>query len=245
MTPGARPPGRQLAGVSPESIARFAGLLADRSRVAMCLALLDGRAWTAGELGSQAGVARSTATEHLNLLVGAGLLAEERQGRHRYVRLANPEVAQLVEDLAAAVGQAERPQSLRAVRASDRLAVARTCYDHLAGGLGVALFDGLVAAGLVDVTDGLVLTPAGRAWFTDLAGTDAVAPRRSRPLLHTCLDWTERRPHLGGALGAALCHQSVERGWVVRASGHRAVTVTAAGSRALADLLGMTWSHSR
>jgi DNA-binding transcriptional ArsR family regulator len=237
MTPGARPPGKHLTGVTSESIARFASLLADRSRVAMCLALLDGRPWTAGELGSQAGVARSTATEHLNLLVEAGLLAEERQGRHRYVRLANPEVAQLVEDLAAAVGQAERPQSLRAVRASDRLAAARTCYDHLAGGLGVALFDGLVAAGFVDVADGLVLTAAGRTWFCDLAGAAAVEPPRSRPLLRTCLDWTERRPHLGGALGAALCHQLVERRWIARASEHRAVTITTAGSRALADLL--------
>jgi DNA-binding transcriptional ArsR family regulator len=239
MTPAARSPGKHVTGVTPESIARFASLLADRSRVAMCLALLDGRAWTAGELGRHAGIARSTATEHLNLLVDAGVLAEERQGRHRYVRLANPEVAQLVEDLAAAVGQSERPQSLRAVRASDRLAAARTCYDHLAGGLGVALFDGIVAAGLIEVADDLVLTPAGRSWFSDLAGADAVEPPRSRPLLRTCLDWTERRPHLGGALGAALCHQLVERGWVVRATEHRAVTITAAGSRALHDLLGV------
>jgi DNA-binding transcriptional ArsR family regulator len=239
MTPAARPRGSQGTGVTPESIARFAGLLADRSRVAMCLALLDGRAWTAGELGNHAGVARSTATEHLNLLVDAGLLAEERQGRHRYVRLANPEVAQLVEDLAAAVGQAERPQFLRAVRASDRLAAARACYDHLAGGLGVAVFDGLVAAGFLDVADGLVLTTAGRIWFTDLVGAAAVEPPRSRPLLRTCLDWTERRTHLGGALGAALCHQLVARRWIVRATEHRAVTITAAGSRALADLLGI------
>ncbi|PZS36753.1 MAG: transcriptional regulator [Pseudonocardiales bacterium] len=224
---------------TPESIAQFAGLLADRSRVTMCLALLDGRAWTAGELGHQAGVARSTATGHLNLLVAAGLLAEERQGRHRYVRLANAEMAQLVEDLAAAVGQAERPQSLRAVRVNERLAAARTCYDHLAGSLGVALFDGLLDAGLVDARDGLSLTPAGRTWFTDLAGAAAIEPRRSRPLLRTCLDWTERRPHLGGVLGAALCDEFVQRGWIVRAREHRAVTLTLAGVRAIDDLLGV------
>jgi DNA-binding transcriptional ArsR family regulator len=235
MTRGGRPVGEHVTAAS---IARFAGLLADRSRVAMCLALLDGRAWTAGELGNHAGVARSTATEHLNLLVDAGLLAEERQGRHRYVRLANPELAQLVEDLAAAVGQAERPQSLRAVRASERLSAARTCYDHLAGGLGVALFDGLVAAGLIDVSDGLVFTTAGRTWFTDLTGA-ALEPSRSRPLLRTCLDWTERRPHLGGALGAALCTELVERNWIVRSPDNRAVTITAAGSRALSDLLAI------
>lgn len=126
-----------------QSVARFVGLLADRTRAAMCLALLDGRAWTAGELAQHAGVGRSTATEHLNVLVGGGLLAEERQGRHRYVRLADPGVAQLVEDLAAAAGGGpERPRSLRSVRAADKLAAARTCYDHLAGTLGVRLYEG-------------------------------------------------------------------------------------------------------
>lgn len=222
-----------------ESVARFAGLLADRSRAAMCLALLDGRAWTAGELARHAGIARSTASEHLTLLVGQGLLAEHRQGRHRYVRIADPRLAQLIEDLAEAVGQPERPSSLRSVRAASQLAAARTCYDHLAGVLGVALFDGLVAADLVAVGDGLVLTPTGRGWFTDLAGAVALQTPGSRPLLRACLDWTERRTHLGGALGAVLCQQLVERAWVTRAKNHRAVTVTPAGSRALADLLGV------
>jgi len=222
-----------------DSLARFAGLLADRSRATMCLALLDGRAWTAGELASQAGVARSTASEHLTVLVEAGLLTEERQGRHRYLRLAGPEIAQLVEDLAAALGQPEHPVSLRTVRAARRLAHARTCYDHLAGILGVALLDALVDADLLSVRDGLALTSAGRDWFTDLAGEPALRPRGSRPLLRTCLDWTERRPHLSGVLGAVLCHQLVERDWVARARDCRAVTVTPEGGRALADLLGV------
>lgn len=220
-----------------ESLARFAGLLADRSRATMCLALIDGRAWTAGELASHAGIARSTASEHLTILVEAGLLAEERQGRHRYVRLAGPEIAQLVEDLAAAVADTDRPVSLRTVRAARRLAHARTCYDHLAGALGVALFDALVQAQLVSVRDGLSLTPAGKGWFTDIAGETALRLRGSRPLLRTCLDWTERRPHLSGALGAALCHQLVEREWITRAQDSRAVTVTPAGSQALVDRL--------
>ncbi len=221
-----------------QSVARFAGLLADRTRAAMCLALLDGRAWTAGELAQHAGVGRSTATEHLNILVGGGLLAEKRQGRHRYVRLANPWVAQLVEDLAAAVGEPGRPKSLHAVRAADKLAAARTCYDHLAGALGVRLYDGMVAAGLIAVADGLALTPAGRDWFTDLAGAAAVTSRGSRPLLRTCLDWTERRSHLGGSLGATLCRELVEREWVTRSNGSRAVTLTPSGAQALAGLLG-------
>ena len=193
--------------LAPESVARFASLLADRSRAAMCVALLDGRAWTAGELARQAGVTAPTASEHLNLLVSAGVLAEERQGRHRYLRLASPDIARLLEDIAITAGRPAATRSLRTVRVAADLAAARTCYDHLAGELGVRLFDALVADNLIGVSDGLVLTAAGRSWFTDLAGADALRPSTSRPLLRTCLDWTERRPHLAGHLGAVLCRQ--------------------------------------
>lgn len=222
-----------------DSLARFAGLLADRSRAGICLALLDRRAWTAGELARHVGVTRSTASEHLNALVAAGLLAEERQGRHRYLRLADAETAQLVEDLAAAVGLPERPSSLRTVRAATQLAAARTCYDHLAGALGVAVFDALVHRELLDVRHGLVLTDAGRIWFTDFAGAAALHPASGRPLLRTCLDWTERRSHLGGALAAAVCNELFHRAWITRSTPHRAVTVTPEGSRALRDILGL------
>jgi DNA-binding transcriptional ArsR family regulator len=225
--------------LAPESVARFASLLADRSRAAMCLALLDGRAWTAGELARQAGIAPPTASEHLNHLVDAGLLVEERQGRHRYLRLASADMARLIEDLAIAAGQPAPARSLRAVRAAEDLAAARTCYDHLAGALGVRLFDAMVADGLVAVTDGLALTSAGRSWFTDLAGPDALRPARSRPLLRSCLDWTERRSHLAGHLGAVLYRQLVGRSWVRPVSGSRAVRLTAAGELALNELLGM------
>jgi DNA-binding transcriptional ArsR family regulator len=220
------------------SIAGFASVLADRSRVSMCLALLDGRAWTAGELAREAGIARSTASEHLSLLVEAGLLNELRQGRHRYLRLASHEVAQLLEDLASAVGRPGRPSSLRTVRASRELAAARTCYDHLAGSLGVSLYEGLVARELLSDEDGLTLTPAGRAWFAELAGEDALHPRGSRPLLRTCLDFSERRPHLGGTLGAVLCSELIRRGWVVRSRTHRAIELTASGASSLSAILG-------
>jgi DNA-binding transcriptional ArsR family regulator len=223
---------------SAASLARFAALLADRSRAAICLALLDDRAWTAGELARVAGISRSTASEHLTILVSAGVCLDEHQGRHRYVRLASSAVAQLIEDLAAAIGEPDRPRSLQSVRAGHHLAVARTCYDHLAGGLGVAFFDALVSSGLIAVDDGLSLTAAGRDWFGDLAGGDALEQHGSRPLLRTCLDFTERRPHLGGALGAVLCRQAFARRWVERGGQGRAVTVTAAGSRALAQLVG-------
>jgi DNA-binding transcriptional ArsR family regulator len=229
---------RPNAGPTAESIASFASMLADRSRISMCLALLDGCAWTAGELAREAGIARSTASEHLTLLVQGGLLDEVRQGRHRYLRLASPEVAQLIEDLTAAVGRPARPSSLRTVRASRELAAARTCYDHLAGSLGVSLYGGLVTAGLLSEDDGLALTPAGRAWFVELAGEAALHPPGSRPLLRTCLDFTERRPHLGGTLGAVLCSELIRRTWVVRSRTHRAIELTTTGAASLSGVLG-------
>jgi DNA-binding transcriptional ArsR family regulator len=218
-------------------LARAAGLLADRSRAAFCLALLDGRAWTAVELARHVGVAASTASEHLSTLVAAGLLAEERQGRHRYLRLAGPGVAQLLEDIGGLTGVPAVPRSLRGARVAARLAAARTCYDHLAGALGVAVFDGLVAAGLVDIGTGLSLTASGREWFATLVGEGALTPR-SRPLMRTCLDWTERRSHLGGTLGAALCAEFLARSWVLRRGGERAVDLTPEGVAGIDRLLG-------
>jgi DNA-binding transcriptional ArsR family regulator len=224
--------------LAPESVARFAAMLADRSRAAMCLALMDGRAWTAGELARRAGIAAPTASEHLTQLVQAGLLAEERQGRHRYLRLAGPEVASLIEDLAVAAGQPAPTRSLRAVRAAEDLSAARTCYDHLAGALGVWLFDAMVAGGLLRTADGMAVTTAGRSWFIDLAGPEALRPTRSRPLVRACLDWTERKPHLAGALGAVLHRELVSRSWVQHCRGSRAVRVTPEGELAIGELLG-------
>ncbi len=224
--------------LSAESVARFASQLADRSRAAICLALLDGQAWTAGELARHAGIAPPTASEHLNQLVQAGLLAEERQGRHRYLRLASPDIAHLLEDIAQTAGQPAPATSLRTVRAAADLAQARTCYDHLAGELGVRIFDAMVGVGLITQLDGLALTPAGRTWFRQLAGPEVLRPPRSRPLLRTCLDWTERRPHLAGALGAVLHRQLVARSWIQPRPSSRAVRITPAGELALADLLG-------
>jgi len=221
-----------------DSLARFAGVLADRTRASICVALLDGRAWTAGELARHAGVARSTASAHLTAMVEAGLLSEQRQGRHRYLRLAGHQSAQLVEELAAVVAVPDMPTSLRTVRASQRLQAARSCYDHLAGRLGVDLFDALVGRGLVDVRDGLALTPPGRSWFVELAEPGVLRHTRRR-LLRTCLDWTERGSHLGGVLGAALRTQLLERDWITTTPQHRAVTITTAGRRALTDLLDL------
>jgi DNA-binding transcriptional ArsR family regulator len=221
------------------SIARLAALLADPTRAGMCLALLDGTAWTAGEPAGTTGVARSTASEHLDLLVGGGLLAEERQGRHRYLRIATPAAAQLVESLAVQAGPGAAPRSLRAVTAGEAMARGRTCYDHLAGRLGVAVLDALVDRDLVTVRRGVALTEAGQRWLADLdVDVDDLA-RQRRPLLRSCLDWTERRPHLAGSIGAAVCSRFTDEGWVERGTG-RTVRVTDSGSRALRRLLGLT-----
>jgi DNA-binding transcriptional ArsR family regulator len=246
MTPEARP----------ADLASLAGLLADSTRAAFCLALLDGRAWTAGELARHAGVAPSTASEHLDRLIAGGLLAEERQGRHRYVRLAGSRVAELIEDLTAHLdpagktpagngpaGQApagERPRTLRAVTASAALARGRTCYDHLAGRLGVAVTDAMTGAGLLEQSSGFGLTADGVGWLGATLGVKpATLATTRRPLARGCLDWTERRPHLAGVAGARLCQHFLDRGWIVRVSRSRAVRVSPAGETALRDLLGV------
>lgn len=207
----------------------------------MCLALLDGRAWTAGELAAHAGVAPSTATQHLHRLIGGGLLVERRQGRHRYVQLAGPSVAQLLEDLAARVERRPAsPQGLRAVTASAALQRGRTCYDHLAGRLGVAVTDAMTNAGLLDQTGGFALTTAGLAWLTDRLGLSPESLRPGkRPLARGCLDWTERRQHLAGLAGAKLCEAFLGNGWVVRIGSSRAVRLTPIGKVALRDRLGL------
>ncbi|MFE6521206.1 ArsR/SmtB family transcription factor [Streptomyces sp. NPDC057794] len=220
-------------------LARLTALLADETRAMCLLALLDGRAWTAGELARHAGVAPSTLSEHLSRLVAGGLLAEERQGRHRYVRLAGTRVAQLVEDLAAQVAPdlAAPPRNLRESTAGAAMARGRTCYDHLAGRLGIVVTDALTARGLLVRETGFALTDAGVSWF----GTAGIGlgRRGRRPLARACLDWTERRPHLAGVAGAALCRHALETGWCVRIGSGRAVKVTAAGERALSGLLGI------
>jgi DNA-binding transcriptional ArsR family regulator len=220
-------------------LARLAALIADETRAACLLALLDGRAWTAGELARHAGVAASTLSEHLGKLVAGGLLTEERQGRHRYVRLADARVAHLVEDLAAQVSPAAvpRPRNLRESSAGSAMARGRTCYDHLAGRLGIAVTDALTSRQLLRQDMGFALTDAGLAWF---GATGIPLDRKGRrPLARACLDWTERRPHLAGVAGAALCRHALAEGWCVRIGSERAVKVTATGERALTDLLGI------
>jgi DNA-binding MarR family transcriptional regulator len=208
----------------------------------MCLALLDGRAWTAGELATHAGIARSTASEHLHILVASGVLSETRQGRHRYVRLADENIAEVLEHLATRAPLiGDPPRGFRSVTTDRALARARMCYDHLAGSLGVAITDALLDHEYLSRETGLAFTSAGIAW-ADSIGVDLMAtgsPRR--PLARPCLDWTERRDHLAGSGGAALCAHYIRSGWVERSTTHRGVTLTGAGEKAFRSLLSLKW----
>lgn len=211
------------------SIAEIAALIGDTARANMLTALMGGQALTAGELTWHSGVGASTASGHLAKLADSGLLAVEKQGRHRYYRLASPDIAHAMEALMAIA--AAGPKRHRPVGPKDEaLRAARTCYDHLAGRLGIALADALCARGHVILADGGgVVTGAGRRFLDDLGidlGPDG--PGR-RPLCRTCLDWSERRPHLAGRLGAKLLDRALELGWILRSSDSRAVTITAAG----------------
>jgi len=219
-------------------LARVARLLADGTRAAFCLALLDGRAWTANELARYAGVAPSTATSHLNLLVNGGLLVEERHGRHRYVRVADRRVIELIESLAAlAPRRSTPPRSLAASGRQQALARARLCYDHLAGTVALTITDAMVERGLLEWGPEPGLTGKGARW---LAETGITVPAHSRrPPVRACLDWTERRPHLAGAVGAALCAHALTTGWMTRIGTTRALLVTPAGRRAWHDHLGL------
>ncbi|MBS2539060.1 helix-turn-helix transcriptional regulator [Catenulispora sp. NF23] len=236
-TTGPVPADPTLAG---SELAAMARLLADGTRATFCLALLDGRAWTPTELARYAGVAPSTTTEHLNTMVAGGLLAEERQGRHRYVRLAGQPIAELIETMAAAapVRPAQAPRTLSADSRRRALAHARTCYDHLAGRVGVAIAEAMTERAFVEWEHGLKLTPGGERWLAELAIEVPVSARR--PALRPCLDWTERRPHLAGAVGAALCGHALDKGWIRRVGSSRAVLVTPVGRDVLTTWLGLS-----
>lgn len=222
-------------------MAAAARLLADQARAAMLTALADGRALPAGELARLGNVAASTATFHLGRLADAGWVAAERCGRHRYYRLANPAVIDLVERLARSVPR-KPADSLHISRPPADLSFARTCYDHLAGRLGVGLARALVDHHVIIAQDGTYqLAPqAGKATLLGTLGVDLQTVSHSRrPLTRACLDWSERRHHLAGALGAALTRQLFHLRWIERKPGSRAVELTSAGSTGLAQALGL------
>jgi DNA-binding transcriptional ArsR family regulator len=227
-------------------IAALASLFADPARCSVLLALDDGRALPASVLADEARVSRSTASSHLSKLTDAGLLRVETHGRHRYYRLAGPQVGALLEQLVALAP----PRPIRSLREGTRAAKlrsARTCYDHLAGRLGVELMRSLLDRAVLTGGDGLSnpgldvryeLTDHGRGYLTKLG---VEIPVGRRPLVRYCVDWSEQRHHLGGALGRAMLDRFLAARWISRVPRGRALTVTAEGRTALADWFGVDW----
>lgn len=217
--------------ISGPNIARLAALLADPARAQVMLALMDGRALTAGELAQAGGVSPQTASSHLSKLIDGGLLAVASQGRHRYYRISGPDAAHLVETLSV-LSEEEPTARIRTGPRDPNLRKARICYDHLAGSMGVRLLEGLVANGaLADDDSNIRLTAKGEQVFSDFGVDLGALKRKKRPLCRACLDWSERRPHLAGSIGAALLDRFLDEGWIRREKGSRTLIVSAEGLR--------------
>ncbi|MEO8888203.1 MAG: winged helix-turn-helix domain-containing protein [Jatrophihabitantaceae bacterium] len=255
-------PKRSVADIAP-----IAALFADRTRARIVGALVDGRSLPASVLAQESGVSASTTSEHLSRLVDGGVLAVEQSGRHRYFRLANADVAAAVEALAVIAPQPP-VTSLRQSTTSAAVRRARTCYDHLAGRLGVAVTESLLARDALVRIDGVPgtgradgdrlaaglrehpyqLGPSAAGVFGEL-GVDVDAlehrPRTRRPMLRFCVDWSEQRHHLAGGLGAELLRAMVAADWVRRSTSRRAVELTEDGSIALHAHLGIVGGDLR
>lgn len=220
-------------------IAEIAALIGDPARSAMLVALMDGRALTATELANVAGIMPQTASSHLGRMTVAGLLAVERQGRHRYHRLASSTVATMIEGIMAVAAEPAN-RSKRTVRTGPRdvaMRRARSCYDHLAGSIAVTVADRMGEQGYItDLADGGALTADGVAFLRSI-GVDidtALSRTTARKLFcRPCLDWSERRPHVAGTIGAALLTACFENDWMRRTDGSRAISITGTGARAL------------
>ncbi len=211
-------------------IAEIAALVGDPTRATMVSALLDGRALNASELAVVARITPQTASSHLAKLTEADLLAVVRNGRHRYFRLASPTVADMIDGIVAVALQ-KRPRSRPLSGQARALSAARICYDHLAGRLSVDLTDALVARDYVVLDDDAAaeITTAGCRFFTKF-GIELSARRSTRRrFCRLCLDWTERRPHIAGALGAAMTKRYFDLGWMERMKRSHAVLVTQVG----------------
>lgn len=225
---------------TPARLASAAALIADPARASMLQALMAGEALTAGELARAAGIAPSTASAHLAALTDGALVAVHAQGRHRWFRIASEDVAAILESL---MGLAEATRPARRWPHGEALRSARTCWDHLAGRLGVALHAGLVARGVLrPVPGGWETTAWGDAWLGRL-GVDLDSARRARRFACDCMDWSERRPHLAGGLARALCTLCLARGWLRRQTGEglarRVVAPTPEGARVLREAFGV------
>jgi len=211
--------------------------LAAPARVAMINMLFDGAEHTAGELARGARVSAATGSEHLTVLTAAGIVVSHTAGRRRYYRLADEDIAHALEQLSQSYPEPEIT-SLRLSREQQRVRAARTCYDHLAGQLGVGVTARFIELGWIDRAVSAV-TDLGLRELPQRLAIDLVAGTTKRPMLRSCTDWTEKRPHMAGTLGAAVTTSFLERGWVTRKPSSRALVITALGLSEL-DAFGIT-----
>jgi DNA-binding transcriptional ArsR family regulator len=217
------------------NIARLAALVGDPARANMLTALLDGQALTASELAQEGGVTLQTASSHLSKLLEARLVGVRKQGRHRYYNLGGSDVAHMLEALMG-VAAGAGPTRVRPGPKEPALRKARVCYDHLAGDLGVQLYEGIRRLKLISANDEAVsLTRKGRQFCADFAIDLAELERLRRPLCRACLDWSARRSHLAGSLGAALLTRFYDLGWAKREPGSRIVAFSKTGEKAFLD----------
>ncbi len=225
-------------------VAEIAALLADPARATMVWALLDGGALAASELAGAARITPQTASSHLAKLTKAGLLSMARHGRHRYFRLASPRVSDMIDGIVA-VALEKRPRYRPLSRPARALNAARMCYEHLAGRLSVDLTDSFVARGYVVLDDEVAeVTRAGARFLTEF-GIELPTPRSPRRhSCRLCLDWTERRPHFAGAVGAAITKRCFDLGWLERMSRSQAVVVTPLGRRGFLEIFGIETSEA-
>ena len=225
------------------SIAAVAALVGDPTRARMLTALMDGRARTAKELAHGAGVTPQTASSHLAKLLRGRLVAAERQSRHRYFRLAAPSVGHAIEALMAVTSRSPLAPAPASGTPRDGLRLARTCYDHLAGRLGVSVTEALVRRRMLKPAGrDFVLMPPGARFLARL-GVDIEASRRERrAFARQCLDWSERRAHLAGALGAAVARRCLDLRWVHHAGEERTLTLTPQGVRGFRTWFGIRWT---
>ncbi len=225
---------------SQPAVSEIAALVGNPARANILLALIDGRALTATELAYVAGVSPQTTSEHLAMLREANLLSSTKQGRHCYFRLGSPKVARMIEGImvVAADGPARhRPRW----HGDDRLRTARTCYDHIAGRLGVALTDAMTRRKHIVLTeDGGMLTRSGEKHLSGFGLRLEEVRKGRRTFCRPCLDWSERRPHLAGALATAFANRCFELGWIARIRDSRALKISAKGASGFKEVLGIT-----
>ncbi len=230
--------------VAAANVVEVAALIGDTARATMLSALMGGQALTASELAARARISKSTASGHLTKLVGARLLAVTQKRRNRYYRIASPLVATMLESMKAVAAIEVPPRHQPRSTQDDRLRFARTCYDHLAGQLGVAIADALVSKGYVVLTDdGGEVTNSG-AHFLSAFGVELISKSRSRRIFcRPCLDWSERRYHVAGLVGAEIWRRCLELGWLRRDRDTRAVCVTSIGQIGLRDTFGISLNY--